>query len=230
VGWFAHSFFRTLYPRCATHYDAQTQTGRLLGRASAHSGLSFHGESLTTPRPGAAIRASSHGPLGHDAAGCANIIRGNHSLEGAQSQVRELQRTGLVPVAELEPSSRRVSRGGPRRRSHYRAMHGRLSRSRTDDHAHTTAGLACAPPPLQVRTPPGRVMAVSRPQPWSLTGLATSIPSAWRAVTVAATSQHSRYTARPGRPGWPGRRRSRPVVGRRSASHRRRRPSGSRVP
>jgi hypothetical protein len=27
-------------------------------------------------------------------------------------------------------------------------------------------------------------MAVSRPQPWSLTGLATSIPSAWRAVTV----------------------------------------------
>ena len=36
--------------------------------------------------------------------------------------------------------------------------------------------------------PAGRLMAVRTPQPWSLIGLATSIPSAGRAVTVAATS------------------------------------------
>jgi hypothetical protein len=61
----------------------------------------------------------------------------------------------------------------------------------------------CTPPPACLRlglvepssTPPGRVMAVSRPQPWSLTGLVTSIPSAWRAVRVAATSSHSRYSS-----------------------------------
>jgi hypothetical protein len=40
----------------------------------------------------------------------------------------------------------------------------------------------------RARPPPGRAMAVSRPQPWSLTGLAISIPSAWSAVTVAVTS------------------------------------------
>jgi hypothetical protein len=40
-------------------------------------------------------------------------------------------------------------------------------------------------------------MAVSRPQPWSLTGLVTPIPSAWRAATVAATSSQSRYSSAP---------------------------------
>jgi hypothetical protein len=41
-------------------------------------------------------------------------------------------------------------------------------------------------------------MAVSRPQPWSLIGRVTSIPSAWRAVTVPATSSVMRYSsARP---------------------------------
>jgi hypothetical protein len=40
--------------------------------------------------------------------------------------------------------------------------------------------------------PTGRVMAVTRPQPWSLIGRVTSIPSAWRAATVAVTSSQSR--------------------------------------
>jgi hypothetical protein len=53
-------------------------------------------------------------------------------------------------------------------------------------------------------TPPGRVMAVSRPQPWSLIGRATSIPSAWRAATVAATSSVMRYSSArpPSSAGW----------------------------
>ena len=52
--------------------------------------------------------------------------------------------------------------------------------------------------------PPGRVMAVSRPQPWSLTGRVASIPSVWRAVTVAATSSQSRYSSvgPPSSAGW----------------------------
>jgi hypothetical protein len=45
-------------------------------------------------------------------------------------------------------------------------------------------------------------MAVSRPQPWSLIGLAISIPSAWRAATVAATSSLGRVDGDLGR--WQG--------------------------
>jgi hypothetical protein len=73
-------------------------------------------------------------------------------------------------------------------------------------------------------------MAVSRPQPWSLTGRATSIPSAWRAATVAATSSVMRYSPRPGHPRRPGGRRARPAAGQRSASHRRHPPTGSPAP
>jgi hypothetical protein len=50
----------------------------------------------------------------------------------------------------------------------------------------------------------GRAMAVSRSQPWSLIGLATWIPSAWRAATVAATSSVRRYSSArpPSSAGW----------------------------
>jgi hypothetical protein len=52
--------------------------------------------------------------------------------------------------------------------------------------------------------PAGRAMAVNSPQPWSLIGLTTSIPSAWRAATVAATSSQSRYSSArpPSSAGW----------------------------
>jgi hypothetical protein len=47
-------------------------------------------------------------------------------------------------------------------------------------------------------------MAVNSPQPWSLIGLTTSIPSARRAATVAATSSQSRYSSArpPSSAGW----------------------------
>jgi hypothetical protein len=47
-------------------------------------------------------------------------------------------------------------------------------------------------------------MAVSRPQPWSLTGRATSIPSALRASMVASRSSVMRYSSArpPSSAGW----------------------------